>query len=615
MTTSVAPRQLERLESQLTALRNGAIRFEQSFADELARIDHRHRASAKNLLHYLSVRQHDIRSLQRDLATLGLSSLGVMEPHALASLNALVAMIEQITDKPPVLAPAPPVDFRTGPLLLRDHTRSLLGPDPLGRFVRIMVTMPSEAATNPKLVQDLLSAGMDVMRINCAHDGPDAWTAMVENLRRAERSVGRSCRVQADLAGPKLRTGRIAPLGRVTHIKPKRDVYGRVLAPAWLWLTPAEAPAASPTEIKASFRIAGGALAEARPGDRISFLDARDQVHALPVLSVSAEGCVVETHRTLYIAEGTRVSIERNERRIAEGHVVEVPEVVMPISLFPGDPLILTRNDEPGVNAERDPDGRVIQPARIHCTLAAAFDQVAVGQRVWFDDGKIGGLVRENDGAHIRVEITHTGPEGARLRAEKGINFPDTPLALSALTEKDEADLAQVVGLVDMVALSFLRRPEDVLQLHDRLYALDASHLGVVLKIENQQAFENLPRILLASLQSPPVGVMIARGDLAVEVGFDRLSEVQQEILWLCEAAHVPVIWATQILEGMAKKGAPSRAEVSDAAMSIQAECAMLNKGPNINETVRFLAGIIGRMDEHYVKRRATLRKLSVATL
>jgi pyruvate kinase len=108
---------------------------------------------------------------------------------------------------------------------------------------------------------------------------------------------------------------------------------------------------------------------------------------------------------------------------------------------------------------------------------------------------------------------------------------------------------------------------------------------------------------------------MIARGDLAVEVGFERLSEVQQEILWLCEAAHVPVIWATQILEGMAKKGAPSRAEVSDAAMSILAECAMLNKGPNIVETVRFLGGIIDRMDEHYVKRRATLRRLSVAQL
>jgi pyruvate kinase len=213
------------------------------------------------------------------------------------------------------------------------------------------------------------------------------------------------------------------------------------------------------------------------------------------------------------------------------------------------------------------------------------------------------------------VEITQTAPQGARLRAEKGINFPDTPLKASALTAKDLADLAQIANQVDMVALSFLRGPEDVERLREELERLGAGHLGIVLKIENRQAFESLPRILLASLKAPPVGVMIARGDLAVEVGFERLSEVQQEILWLCEAAHVPVIWATQILEGMAKKGAPSRAEVSDAAMSILAECAMLNKGPNIVETVRFLSGVIDRMDEHYVKRRATLRKLSVAQL
>lgn len=88
-----------------------------------------------------------------------------------------------------------------------------------------------------------------------------------------------------------------------------------------------------------------------------------------------------------------------------------------------------------------------------------------------------------------------------------------------------------------------------------------------MLKIENRQGFlRTCHTSSWASWHSPPVGVMIARGDLAVEVGFERLSEVQQEILWLCEAAHVPVIWATQILEGTAKKGSPSRAEVSDAA-------------------------------------------------
>ena len=237
------------------------------------------------------------------------------------------------------------------------------------------------------------------------------------------------------------------------------------------------------------------------------------------------------------------------------------------------------------------------------------------GDQVWFDDGKIGGSIRSSDGKRIEVEITHTPPAGGKLRAEKGINFPDTDLGLAALTEKDLGDLREVVGFADMVALSFVRTPQDVVLLEEHLHALGAGHLGIVLKIENAAAFRSLPRILLTSLRSPPVGVMMARGDLAVEVGFERLSEVQEEILWLCEAAHVPVIWATQVLEGLAKGGAPSRAEVSDAVMSSRAECVMLNKGPRVVSTVEFLADILERMEEHHDKRLALRRRLSVSEI
>jgi pyruvate kinase len=223
--------------------------------------------------------------------------------------------------------------------------------------------------------------------------------------------------------------------------------------------------------------------------------------------------------------------------------------------------------------------------------------------------------VRRNDGERIAMEVLHVPPTGGKLRAEKGINFPDTELGLDALTEKDREDLREAVQFADLIALSFVRSPQDVLQLEEQLAELDAEHLGIVLKIENAAAFRNLPRILLASLRSPPVGVMVARGDLAVEVGFERLSEVQEEILWLCEAAHVPVIWATQVLEGLAKGGAPSRAEVSDAVMSSRAECVMLNKGPRVVSTVEFLADVLERMEEHHDKRMALLRRLSVSEI
>jgi pyruvate kinase len=106
---------------------------------------------------------------------------------------------------------------------------------------------------------------------------------------------------------------------------------------------------------------------------------------------------------------------------------------------------------------------------------------------------------------------------------------------------------------------------------------------------------------------------MVARGDLTVEVGFERLAEVQEEIRWLCEAAHVPAIWATQVLENLTKTGSPSRAEVTDAAMAVRAECVMLNKGFCATDAVAFLDNVLRRMQDHHDKKRAMLRRLAVA--
>ena len=120
--------------------------------------------------------------------------------------------------------------------------------------------------------------------------------------------------------------------------------------------------------------------------------------------------------------------------------------------------------------------------------------------------------------------------------------------------------------------------------------------------------------MLLEALKFPACGVMIARGDLAVECGFERMAEVQEEILWVCESAHVPVIWATQVLEGLTKRGHASRAEITDAAMSQAAECVMLNKGPHIIEAVTALDDILQRMQGHHSKKRSMLRQLHIAS-
>jgi pyruvate kinase len=199
------------------------------------------------------------------------------------------------------------------------------------------------------------------------------------------------------------------------------------------------------------------------------------------------------------------------------------------------------------------------------------------------------------------------------LKTGKGINLPDTHLSLPSLTSNDVELLPFACENADMIGYSFVRSPEDVKVLYSKLAEIEDIDIGVVFKIENKEAFDNLPRILLEAMKRPKIGIMIARGDLAVEIGFDRISEVKNQILAICEAAHIPVIWATQVLENMAKKGMATRAEISDVVLSTQAECVMLNKGPYITDTVAILKNILERIEEHSDKNKKSLRALKVA--
>jgi pyruvate kinase len=251
--------------------------------------------------------------------------------------------------------------------------------------------------------------------------------------------------------------------------------------------------------------------------------------------------------------------------------------------------------------------------ARAECTMPGVIEALRPSHPVWFDDGKLGGIVDRQTAGGALIRITHARDGGRRLSNDQGINVPESVLDVSGFTAKDREDLDQIAPFADTVALSFAQRPEDVRALEERLARLGRAATGVVLKIETRRGFESLPRLLLEHSGAGPLGVMIARGDLAIEIGYERLAEVQEEILWLCEAAHVPVIWATQVLETLSKDGMPTRAEVTDAAMSGRAECVMLNKGKHVVATVRILDGILRRMEAHQRKKSATLRALRVS--
>lgn len=599
----------------LNKLRESAVTFEQEFFHELNQIPAGYSASARNLLHYLALRQTDIRTLQQDLALLGLSRLGRTEAHVLSSLDAVRHACCALIEKGEIVCqPPPPVNIKSGGKLLDKHALQLLGVPAEKHGTRIMVTMPSEAASDTALVRDLLKAGMNVMRINCAHDNAEAWLAMIQHLRAAEKELGCECKIYADLAGPKLRTGKLNAVGRVLEIKVKRDLFGEVREPSRVWLTQAESREKPMIGVDVILPIQGNVLELAKADDSFVVNDTRGATRKLTLKMRYGNAWLAHCERHTFIADGASCSLYRQDKLLAQGKVSPLPEIVQPIVLRVGDQLILTRDTQIGRAAIHDKRShKLLSPPSIPCSLNEVFEAVQPGQPIWFDDGKIGGRIHACDHQHITVEITHAAPQGSKLGSEKGINLPLSDIKILALTSVDIENLAVLIPHIDMVGLSFVRTPQDVQFLHRLLDERDARHLGIVLKIETAQAFENLPMILLASLQRAPVGIMVARGDLAVEVGFERLSEVQEEILWLCEAAHIPVIWATQVLESMAKNGLPSRAEVSDAALSIRAECVMLNKGPYIIETVRFLSGILERMSGHRIKRRTMMRQLSIS--
>lgn len=207
-TTAATSADLARIAAELDALIERVRRAEKDHAAALADCTPALRDSARNLVHYLALRQVDLRPLQAALRAQGLSSLGRLESCVLRTLltvrNALHGLcgeaLQPIGDAVPC--------FTAGDAALGIRREQLFGPRREGRDASIMVTMPSSAASDPGLFQALADAGMDVVRINAAHDGPDAWRAMLEHARAVARTDGHHLRVSIDLAGPKLRTGR-----------------------------------------------------------------------------------------------------------------------------------------------------------------------------------------------------------------------------------------------------------------------------------------------------------------------------------------------------------------------------------------------------------------------
>jgi pyruvate kinase len=579
----------------LDALRQALLQAERAAAPWLSTVHPLQAAGAHNLVHFLAMRQHDLRDLQSQLAHLGLSSLGRAEPHVLTSVERVRAALRALAGHRPASTRVERGDEPAGGTELRRQATAVFGPPPFGREVRIMVTLPGAAADEDDLLCALIGAGMDVARINAAHDDPATWERLASKVRTLSTRLGRPTRVLIDLPGPKLRTGPLPDEPPVVRVKPRRDDHGRVVQPGTVQLRAEGSPPAATAAAERPSLIAPAAwLAALEPGTRVRTVDTGGRRRTLQVMSCAPGQATLSCDKTVYIGETTELRAGRHATTLGGW-----PRRPGALRLSRGDRLELRRID-------RAPS----MPLSIPCTLPEVFAQVRTGDRIAFDDGRILGVVRRAGVDALDIEIDATHAERELLGADRGINLPSAELDLPVPTALDRQALDVAARAADMVALSFAQRAQDVRAVHAALAERQASHLPVLLKIETRLGFENLPELMVAAMAAPATGVMIARGDLAVELGWQRLAEVQEEILWAAEAAHVPVVWATQVLESMARHGQPSRAEITDAAMSVRAEAVMLNKGPHVVEAVRMLDDILRRMQEHQHKKRPLLRAL-----
>jgi len=578
---------------------------ELNYESELNDVHPIYTKSARNLIHYDKFRELDFRKVQKKLHNLGLTHFASAEEHILSSLIKTRFILYKLIDAEPPTTIKAGLSIKKSKRLTTKNTKELLGFRSKGRRVRIMVTQPTESAYDYQLVLDMVKNGMNCARINCAHDNEDIWLKIINNINKASNALGRKVKIAMDLGGPKIRTGPIAEGPEIRKFTPRRNEKGLLVYPAIIQLVP-EINLNSPLN---AVPIPQEWLDNLKVNDTIRLVDTRGKQRKLKIASISPAGVEAYCGKTVYIESGQRIVHENED--MPDTFVGKLPPIAQYLLLRVGDEIVITKKNQLGQPAILDEDGNTLTNAIVSCQVPEIFDYVKPGEVILFNDGKIEGFIKEATPDKLHVTITRAKEAGSKLRAEKGINFPETHLAVNSLTDKDKKDLAFVVKHADIVNFSFVNSIQDVQDLLDELTELKAlEDINVILKIETRSAFANLKEILLTAMRSKYIGVMIARGDLAVEAGWDDIGRIQEEILLMCNAAHVPVIWATQVLENLSKKGLPSRAEITDVVNSLQADCVMLNKGPYINDTLKLLNKILGKMEDYQEKNESMLPKL-----
>lgn len=564
--------------------------------------------SLQNLEAYIKLRSLDITNLQNELTNLGLSSLGRAQSCVINSINQDIFILSKLLHKEydQTLNDKKALNFDDAKEIMLKNS-SLFGKSEETFKTKVMVTLPSEAGDSPELISKLIQNGASVLRINTAHDNATTWNNMASFIKDENEKQNKDTKIYVDLAGPKNRTQNIEKIFTPFRIGSWRN-------PKLVQLLPLKEQGAltskgqkDETGNRISTLVVSNEFFRAcKSADSVTIDDferERTQTYQL----IRKEGKVfLDVDKKITIFENTTVELnDQDEDKNIMSRLYNYELLPQEIRVYKTDKIIITKKNILGqANFEYENE---TYKGIVGCTNKDIFPYIKVGDELFIDDGKIGCEVIEVNDLGLVCEIFLAKENGTVLKEEKGINFPSTDLEIDAITPVDKENFEAIVDFADIIGLSFAQTSSDLKMLQDMLSAHGKTSTAIAPKIETKTALRNLPKMLETLIQWENYALMIARGDLAIEVGFDNLPYVQEEILSICEAAHVPVIYATQILEGKMKNNLPSRAEVTDAAIAQRADCVMLNKGPYVTDTVIVIKNILRQMHTLFQKNRQLL--------
>ena len=597
------------IESTLENIIEHISKSQKLYDNLLSQIESKHQYSAANLIHYLTLRSFDLRELQEKLNETGLPDLSGIESHVLSSLLSTQNLVNLLMGKGSIQTPQNTLSVQQSKKLIQKNSELLFGTKPKKRNTRIMVTLPLQAATDKELVSKLVKNGMNVARINCAQYTEEIRKLMVDQVHDANRIHRKNCKIVMDLGGPKLRTGPIKACDKWLNITVNEDAKNNPsLSSSLLFHSVKTIPPKGIYSYTIPVETSDFQIETFATPIKDILISHSDFNISLPISGINKCGITASVNKSFQIPEDSEFSI-RGNKEVRSWKISKQLKNEPFILLKKGDKLLLHNSETEGGQAIANASGKITKIAHIGCTIPEVLEYAEVGNPVFFNDGKIEGIVKKKTEEGVIVQITEAKLDGSKLKENKGINFPQNKYKLKGLTSRDREDLESVVQSADMVNLSFVQDGNDVQELIQYLQR-KKSTISILLKIETQEGFKNLPEIILEAMKWPSIGIMIARGDLAIETGWKNFVTLQQEIMRVCQSAHIPVIWATQVLENLIKKGTPTRSEITDAALSQNAECVMLNKGDYILKGIKMIDKILKRMEYFQQNQKSILPKL-----